>query len=594
MNRPQLVLRDYQTRVISELYAAIREDLSQGSRTRCVITAGTGTGKTEMAVKIAADAQTKGRRFTFMVHRDNLVRQTLKRLAKYGIFASAVCGKGVTVDDYIHDSWPEEVKAAILDPHNNHPHPPGVGQIAHSIKTALRDGIKNPVQVISMQTLERRRKLLPQLLDGVVVFDEAHLTSFRTLGREILSRPEGICIGLTATPWRLSKREDLGQYYSHNVLAPLPSWMIEQGFLVRPRYFGLSGYDFSKVGIAAGDFKSTDLSAQTKGGDLVPKAVDEWQRLASDQLTIAFTVDVEHGEMVAEEFNRRGVKAVCVHGGMDPVTEREPIYRRFAAGEIQVIASCEALAEGFDVPAVGCAMLLRPTKSRAKYLQQLGRALRTCNGKEDAIIIDQAGNIARHGFVEDLIESDFALSNPDSSKGEGDAPTKVCEHCQAIVHISVMECPECGNVFPEKAKVKHSSNLVELKARVEFPEESSLPEDVQFYRTILKQAYNRGWSPGTAFVKYQEKYGRKPGRMTTAGACLGPNPSPVSISEYWNYLAKVASRKADKDPEQKYKFAMRYLRAELGKESADQLVASGQIPPSLAFVRVEQSELLAV
>jgi DNA repair protein RadD len=45
---------------------------------------------------------------------------------------------------------------------------------------------------------------------------------------------------------------------------------------------------------------------------------------------------------------------------------------------------------------------------------------------------------------------------PPKRKGEGngEAPVKVCENCNELVHISAKECPTCGELFPEPAPKK--------------------------------------------------------------------------------------------------------------------------------------------
>jgi hypothetical protein len=48
--------------------------------------------------------------------------------------------------------------------------------------------------------------------------------------------------------------------------------------------------------------------------------------------------------------------------------------------------------EGWDEPAVSCALMLRPTKSAPLFVQMAGRVLRPFLGKTDAIILDLAGS----------------------------------------------------------------------------------------------------------------------------------------------------------------------------------------------------------
>jgi DNA repair protein RadD len=82
------------------------------------------------------------------------------------------------------------------------------------------------------------------------------------------------------------------------------------------------------------------------------------------------------------------------------------------------------------------------------YLQQVGRGLRIAEGKNDCLVLDFAGNIATHGPITDV--------RPPAKKGEkqGEAPVKVCENCQEIVHLSVRVCPACGKAFPPPVKEK--------------------------------------------------------------------------------------------------------------------------------------------
>ncbi|EOD29864.1 hypothetical protein EMIHUDRAFT_233434 [Emiliania huxleyi CCMP1516] len=51
----------------------------------------------------------------------------------------------------------------------------------------------------------------------------------------------------------------------------------------------------------------------------------------------------------------------------------------------------ERLEQGFDLPEVGAVLLLRPTRSRRLYIQQVGRALRAAKGKEGCVVLEMAG-----------------------------------------------------------------------------------------------------------------------------------------------------------------------------------------------------------
>ena len=98
------------------------------------------------------------------------------------------------------------------------------------------------------------------------------------------------------------------------------------------------------------------------------------------------------------------------------------------------------IAEGLDIPSVGGVILLRPTKSLALHLQQIGRALRPAPGKQRAVILDHAGNVFRHGMPD--IEHKWSLEGRPKKKGK--ALVRRCPACGALIAISAQTCPECG------------------------------------------------------------------------------------------------------------------------------------------------------
>ena len=109
-----------------------------------------------------------------------------------------------------------------------------------------------------------------------------------------------------------------------------------------------------------------------------------------------FCVDIAHSKLVADRFTKAGYRAAHVDGDTDK-NERRALIAALGTGEIQVVSNCGLISEGLDVPGVIAAILLRPTKSLALYLQQVGRALRPAPGKAKALILDHAGNTYRHG-----------------------------------------------------------------------------------------------------------------------------------------------------------------------------------------------------
>ena len=514
LERP--TLRDYQEELRQELYKSIRSGFK-----RILVVAPTGAGKTVFAGQIVFDAAiAKGRKVLFAVHRDVLIGQTLDKFSRFDLECGVIAG-----------GYKEN-----------------------------RDAV---IQVASVQTLSRRGNWFAP---DIIVFDEAHLTAWVSWAQRAMpklrdeQRTESstIFIGLTATPWRLAKGESMGDLFECLISAPVPGKLIDLGHLVKPSYYGLKRPDLKGVATVGGDFKVSDLEVRCNTPEVVTSAVNEWLRLAEGRRTIAFAVSVSHAHAIAFEFRDRGIPAAAVDGSM-PTKERAEIYRDLAAGKILVVASCEALAEGFDCPEVSCVMLCRPTKSKAKFWQQVGRGLRLAADKFDCLVLDQSGLVGRFGFIED--QKRFVLrESMESEKGE--APVKECPNCHAIVPIATRAC-DCGHCWiSEDVATSPVAAMVAMLPKQDIPR-------FNFYREKLQEAYKKGNSPVWAASLYREKWNIWPPFAWRRNAISEIGGNLVSYA--W-YLSSVAER-SDKDAN----WAIHQCKLEFGSE---QLTAE-----NLAFIR---------
>ncbi len=235
-------LRNYQKQFITDLYAQIRA----GSK-RILCFAPTGAGKTVLATQIAVHAASKNKRTLFVVHRETLISQTADKLSSFGLND---CG-------FIKAGWQENREALV--------------------------------QIASVQTLERR-DWWQELNVDIVILDEAHLTAFAAIVAKMMSEifSQAIYLGLTATPWRLSKKESLGDIFDTLVSAPMPHKLISSGFLVKPDYFSPNQADLEKVGTAVnGDFNEGQLALACDQEELTEQIVRDWHNLAFARRTIS-------------------------------------------------------------------------------------------------------------------------------------------------------------------------------------------------------------------------------------------------------------------------------------------------------------------
>ena len=73
-------------------------------------------------------------------------------------------------------------------------------------------------------------------------------------------------------------------------------------------------------------------------------------------------------------------------------------------GEVQVVCNVDVVGLGVDWPEVSCIIYARPTMSDMRFVQNIGRGLRSAPGKDDLLILDHSTTTARLGFVDEIYE----------------------------------------------------------------------------------------------------------------------------------------------------------------------------------------------
>lgn len=231
---------------------------------------------------------------------------------------------------------------------------------------------------------------------------------------------------------------------------------IEAGFLVPP-----SGkqtavtFDTTGVHTRAGDFITSELSRAVNQEAITREAVAEIVRYGADRKAwICFCVDVEHAVAVRDEMRRQGVTCETVEGAMD-AGSRKRILAAYKAGEIRCLTNVNVLSIGFNHPPIDLIALMRPTKSCALYVQQVGRGLRLSPGKTNCLVLDY-GNVVRTLGPVDLVKP------REPGKGTGEAPVRVCPECFEINYASARQCVCCGHEFEIEEKPLHEARAAEL------------------------------------------------------------------------------------------------------------------------------------
>ena len=362
-------LRPYQQDAIAAIYQFYRA----GTTRQCLVLA-TGLGKTVVFAKLV---QAVNHQALVLVHRNELVDQTIEKLELFGI----------PRDDI-------------------------------GIVKAGKSEQDRPCVIASQQTLQRSTRLL-KLLEGptrrLIVCDEAHHilppgkrhpegNSWYRIIQDCAARwPKALLLGCTATPFRPNNSPIIGA-------PPLPfsdvpytmsiAEGVYGGFLsgIEGRMVTLEGLNLDGLKRSQGDWTEASIEAELQRIDALPMILAGWKRHAAGKRTLAYFPTVALAGEFAALCQQHDISADCITGAT-PMDVRREIYASFRNGSTRVIANCMVLTEGFDEPATECIVIARPTTSRVLYQQTVGRGLRPYPGKDACLILDCTGATERHNLM---------------------------------------------------------------------------------------------------------------------------------------------------------------------------------------------------
>ncbi len=307
--------------------------------------------------------------------------------------------------------------------------------------------------------------------------------------------------------------------------------LIDQEYLVPCQYYAPSQPDLVGLKIRMGDYQEKQLSERMDKTKLVGDITENWSRIAPDRQTVVFSTGVRHSIHIRDRFRDAGILAEHIDGDT-PKDERDKILSDLATGKVQVLCNCMVLTEGWDCPPVSCCILARPTKSLGLYLQMAGRILRTYPDKINAIIIDHAGAIYEHGFVEDHREwsLDPEEKIQDRQKKSNNKPKNpiTCEECHTV-YRGRPDCPKCGKVPVKKGKVLvvMEGELGRIERDRSFQNHHFTKyQKEHFYRELKFIQMERGYKPGWVARKYKDRFGVWPTNIF--GPPIPPGPETKS------------------------------------------------------------------
>lgn len=384
-------LRPYQIEAVDKAC----EELAQHQSTLLVMA--TGTGKTEVFSEIIK-RQLPRVRVLVLAHTRELIFQTAKRIERR-------IGERVDIE-------------------------------MGSMQADRQQFWKARVIVSTVQTQDAGETARMERFDpndfALVVCDEAHhyvSPQFRRVVDYYRQNPRCKVVGVTATPDRADEKA-LGQMFESCAFEFGILDAIQGGWLVpiAQEYVSIDGLDFSGIETVAGDFNGRQLAEILEHERPIHEMAHATFDIAAGRRTILFCHTVKQAEMFAEILNRHEDGCADWVCGETLHEDRKAKLASFARGDYRFLTNVGVLLEGFDDPGIEVVAVCKPTKSRPRYVQIIGRGTRPLPGvvdgletaddrreaialssKPEVLVIDFKGNSGRHKLVHaaDVLGGDF-------------------------------------------------------------------------------------------------------------------------------------------------------------------------------------------
>jgi ATP-dependent helicase IRC3 len=302
-------------------------------------------------------------------------------------------------------------------------------RVAGLEQASLRwDGEDWAVACYASLIAEGRYKKFLGKIDLVIVdeCDDKFSKKFRDMMQDFIANGARV-LGVTATPFRGGKNESaLFGFYEDVPFCLELRDALDQHWLVRPKVYvhRVKSVDFSSLSKTKTDFSPAELDALlTKEQCLhdIAALVNQHHKRSHG---VVFCASVLQAKALRDLLvTRHGKKVSCVWGTQNE-DERNDEIKKFKSGENSLIVNCNVLGRGVDIPEINEIFNARPTKSKARYLQAIGRGLRTLGGVlANAMTLEE-----RKAAIAASAKPDFVIHDI----------TNTCEFHQPIVAIDVL------------------------------------------------------------------------------------------------------------------------------------------------------------
>ena len=435
----------------------IRKLLSQGL-TKIGLQLSTGAGKTFIAKQIIVSCLGNKKKVGFILHGNKLMDQTIKVFERFQF--------GLI--------W------------------------SHKTKHAGRNFL-----IISHRSLiaqfDKYREIIESL--DVIIIDEAH--DCTSPGYELLLnnlKKGTIVIGLSAS--FLKKSDGKAHEYWEKVFEPITKKELlaigrlpELEIIAPDIDYTLEGVRDTKS--ANPDYNRSDLyKAMCKSTTLYGDVIQNYYKYnTKKEPSIAFCINIKHCTEVANLFRREKIQPLVIHSKLSKEQKKnfEFNLRHYLQHKTPfIICSVDMLSRGVDIPELKFGFHLRPTKSKLKWVQQVGRLTRKVNPdpkvNERKILIDFTPNYHMHGSPYLQFDPDIESEAEIRKKKKAANSPKRCKMCDAVNPIWASHCVVCDASLLADIEIEYVET--ELR-RASLEERDEKLEKYLKQQKFVKKKYNK-------------------------------------------------------------------------------------------------------
>jgi superfamily II DNA or RNA helicase len=261
--------------------------------------------------------------------------------------------------------------------------PRQIGQLGGGRKRA-----RGVVDLAMVQSLARREDLAELTSGyGFVVVDECHHVPAVTFEAVVRQIPAPRWLGLTATPYRRDKLEEIiylqcGPVRFQIDARAAPSAGLTRRHLVHETGHSTQGDDLHIQEIFRGLVEDADRTGQI--------CADVADALERGRSCLVLTQWTTHLDKLCEGLRGRGHEPLILRGGLNKTTRTAVFDRLEDPGERELclVATGSYLGEGFDCPRLDALFLAFPLAFKGRIVQYVGRILRLTNEKRDVEVHD--------------------------------------------------------------------------------------------------------------------------------------------------------------------------------------------------------------